>query len=381
MRLNIYVPTASSTLNTCLGNAYHNSLVGDGITWTNKVSTNGYYFNTAYNIYIYPVANVENERYKDRMISYYTTNNSMRPTVSGLTGGYRTDVEGNRVTITRNVSSEIPSSIDFRGSKELTSIYAISNQITNMSNMFRNCTSLTGNPICAENVTNMANTYYGCTSITGAPVCGDNVTNMANTYYGCTSITGAPVCGNNVKDMSYAYYGCTSITGAPLCGPNVTNMSNTYRNCTGLTGYAIAGPNVTNIAGAYYGCKNIKSNVYLLSNKITNVANCFGNLNTTTPLNIYVPANSTTLTTCLYTNAQSLVGNNISWTNQVSTNGYYFNTAYNIYIYPVANVENEYNKVSTYYDIEPVEGANYGFELNSNGYWESNNKGLDNTAA
>jgi hypothetical protein len=33
-------------------------MVGKYITWTDDTATNGCYYNTSYNIYIYPVANV-----------------------------------------------------------------------------------------------------------------------------------------------------------------------------------------------------------------------------------------------------------------------------------------------------------------------------------
>jgi hypothetical protein len=38
------------------------SIVGSPITWTDDFATNGCYYNTSYNIYIYPVANVEATR-------------------------------------------------------------------------------------------------------------------------------------------------------------------------------------------------------------------------------------------------------------------------------------------------------------------------------
>ena len=44
------------------------------------------------------------------------------------------------------------------------------------------------------------------------------------------------------------------------------------------------------------------------------------------------------MTTLLYNNTSSLVGNTITWTDDTATNGCYYNTSYNIYIYPVANV-------------------------------------------
>jgi hypothetical protein len=44
------------------------------------------------------------------------------------------------------------------------------------------------------------------------------------------------------------------------------------------------------------------------------------------------------MTTLLRNNTFTLVGGAITWTNDTATNGCYYNTAYNIYIYPVANV-------------------------------------------
>ena len=64
--------------------------------------------------------------------------------------------------------------------------------------------------------------------------------------------------------------------------------------------------------------------------------NCFFNRNTSNRLNIYLPENSTTLTTALIKNTSSMTGSKITWT-QDGVN--YYNTIANIYLYPVANVE------------------------------------------
>ena len=56
--LNIYVPNNSTTLNTCLATSRYYSLTGTVKDWTND-SANNRYYNTQANIYIYPVANVE----------------------------------------------------------------------------------------------------------------------------------------------------------------------------------------------------------------------------------------------------------------------------------------------------------------------------------
>ena len=131
-------------------------------------------------------------------------------------------------------------------------------------------------------------------------------------YSNCVNLTGSPVCGNNITDMRCVYSNCVNLTGSPVCGNNVKYMYQTYANCP-----------------------NIAGNAYFYSSAVMNVVGCFQNKNNSRRLNIYVPSGSTTLATVLYNNTRSLVGNTITWTNGGT---YRYNTAYNIYIYPVANV-------------------------------------------
>ena len=164
-----------------------------------------------------------------------------------------------------------------------------------MSNWFYNARNMT------TNIDNFSNLNM------------DNLINMAYAYYSCRNLTGTPVCGKNVTDMHYAYAYCYNLTGAPVCGNNVTNM-----------------------AYAYYNCKNLWGDAYVLSPNVTNVASCFYGRNVRKRLNIYVQAGSTTNTVVHYNNMSSLTGGfSIIWTNAGS---YQYNTASNIYIYPVANV-------------------------------------------
>ena len=135
------------------------------------------------------------------------------------------------------------------------------------------------------------------------------------TYQNCNNLTGSPVCGNNVTDMFGTYVNCYNLTGSPACGSNVTTMYGTYMNCT-----------------------NIAGNGYFYSSKIYNMASCFYGRNTSNQLSLYVPSSSNTLTTCLISSTKSMVGQSITWANDLAANGCYYNTSYNIYIYPVDNV-------------------------------------------
>lgn len=141
------------------------------------------------------------------------------------------------------------------------------------------------------------------------------VQNMNNTFKNCTNLVGSPVCGNNVVSMSGTYYNCQNLTGSPVCGNNVTSMYNAYSNC-----------------------RNLHGNSYFYSSNVQSVDYCFCERNVSNMLSIYAPQNSTTLLTLLTNNTSSLVGSEITWTDDTTTNGCYYNTAYNIYIYPVEDV-------------------------------------------
>jgi hypothetical protein len=89
----------------------------------------------------------------------------------------------------------------------------------------------------------------------------------------------------------------------------------------------------------YQGAVNCHyGNMYMYSSNVSNMYKCFDNKSSSRRLNIYVQKNSTSLNSCLVTNNRSMVGANITWTNAVSSSGYYYNTSRNIYIYPVANI-------------------------------------------
>jgi hypothetical protein len=179
---------------------------------------------------------------------------------------------------------------------------------------------------------------------------------MSSAYSNCQNLTTA-VCGPNVTNMSSAYYGCTNLTTA-ACGPNVTNMSSAYSNCQNLT-TAVCGPNVTDMSYAYQNCSNLRGNVYFYANSISNVAYCFSNRNHPNRLNIYVHSGTTTNTRIHYTDTNSIIGQTITWTD---AGNYRYNTAFNTYIYPVANVK--------VYELE--EYSTDKFVLNNNDYVKTN---------
>ena len=249
-------------------------------TWNN---TGNYYYNNSYNFRIIPINDVV-QLYKENelgIITYITTNTAERPSsITGAVNGYGVLINGNNVKIYKNEENDIITYMSFKDSQTIT-----------------NVTSMT------DSITDMRESFYNCRNLTKVPMCGNNVTTMTKAYYNCINLTEAAIGGNNVSDMSQAYY----------------------------------------------NCKNIKTNAYFFSNKVNNAQSCFALKDTSKRLNIYVPQTGyasgyNTVDTCLLTNEKSLIGSNITWTNSMATNGCYYNTAQNIYIYPVDNTYQSYRE-------------------------------------
>lgn len=297
-----------------------------------------YWFDNAKNLTTFNFTGFDISMITNMVNTYYNCSN--------LTGS---PICGNNVT---NMSST------YYKCSNLTGTPVCGNNVTNMSYTYYYCFNLTGSPVCGSKVTSMAYTYTNCQNITGTPVCGSNVTNlyfaysdcfnimgdpvcgdkviqMGYAYNGCSNLTGIPVCGNNVKYMYGTYKNCVNLTGHPVCGNNVTNMYEAYRGCSNLTGSPVCGNKVNNMCRTYYDCKNLSGNAYFYSNNVSDVWNCFYNRYASNRLNIYVVSGSKTNKTVHYTNAHSLVGAAITWTDAGT---YQYNTTYNIYIYPVENV-------------------------------------------
>lgn len=73
--------------------------------------------------------------------------------------------------------------------------------------------------------------------------------------------------------------------------------------------------------------------MYMYSNNVSNMRNCFYGKNNSNRYNIYAYQGTTTWNTLRINNTSSMVGSNITWTNY--SNGSFYNTAYNIYVYDI----------------------------------------------
>ena len=122
-------------------------------------------------------------------------------------------------------------------------------KVTNMSYMFRSCSSLTSVPsFDTSKVTNMSSMFFSCSSLTSVPAFDTSkVTNMSYMFGSCYSLTSVPAFDtSNVTNMSYMFRSCSSLTSVPAFDTsNVTDMSYMFRSCSSLTEIHMTGMKVS----------------------------------------------------------------------------------------------------------------------------------------
>ena len=159
--------------------------------------------------------------------------------------------------------------------------------VTDFTNVFRQCTSLTSLPFNAntnkglfsgcEKATTFAYAFYGCNKLTdpipdkiidGCP----NVTSVAGMFQGCNQMTGSIPTGmlaglTALTNASEIFSNCTQMDGVLSTDlfadcPNITTIYRLFYGCTKITGTFerefIGGlSKLTDMRQAFYNCKGI----------------------------------------------------------------------------------------------------------------------------
>ncbi len=281
------------------------------------------------------------------------------------------------------------------------------------STMFKGCTSLTTAPALPATTLESwcyYNMFRDCTSLTTAPALPATTLESrcySSMFQGCTSLTTAPeLPATTIADSCYStmFKGCTKLTTAPVL-PATTLASSCYDSMfdgcnplTSVTIYATSTANnsfdswLNNVApsGTVYnnGLLNLPKNSAsgipigwtevlppiqsITANPDTftiksykDTAKCTSTLTITTTLGTTITDTNTATIT---------VGENTGDTTRTLTETIpYKGSSYQITIVQTAN------------DVKPtlswnvVSTGTYPFELNTNGYYESTNKGHDNS--
>ena len=144
--------------------------------------------------------------------------------------------------------------------------------VTDMSFMFYDCSSLTSLDLSrfnTSNVRSMSGMFYGRNNLTSLDLSSFNTSNvrsMSVMFYGCNNLTSLNLSSfntANVTDMSYMFSFCrlTSLDLSNFNTSNVTDMSYMFSFCK-LTSLDLSNfntSNVTDMSSMFWGCYNLTS--------------------------------------------------------------------------------------------------------------------------
>ena len=201
-----------------------------------------------------------------------------------------------------NTSEVTDMSYMFRTCTSLTSIdlsHFDTGKVTNMRCMFNECDELRSLDLSSfntENVTDMGYMFALCSSLTSIAVGHLNTTKvkyMEKMFVGCSGLTSIDFSGfgfqtGSVTDMNNMFSGCSSLTYLDTSKAfkygtqNVTDMSYMFRGCSSLTSLNLQPLNtamVTDMSYMFQGCSSLAeltiNNYYFMTGNVTKMNNMF----------------------------------------------------------------------------------------------------------
>ena len=197
------------------------------------------------------------------------------PTLPTNTAFTYFDENDNGVVSRTIYTNNVPTSVNFIDQTSLIELeYLDISKITNMSNMFKNCTNLVKvntDGWDVKNATNMSNMFNNCTNLIDLDTSEWNVgkvTNMSSMFNGCSSLIDLSISSwnvGNVTNMSSMFNGCSSLIELSISSwnvGNVTSIADMFNGCSSLIELNISSwnvGNVTDMSSMFAHCSSLKT--------------------------------------------------------------------------------------------------------------------------
>ena len=146
--------------------------------------------------------------------------------------------------------------------------------VRSMSGMFDGCNNLTSLNLSSFNTSNvrsMGGMFYGCNNLTSLDLSNfntSNVTDMSSMFWGCYNLTSLDLSSFNTENvvfMRYMFDTCCSLTSLDLSNFNTANvktMGSMFNQCSGITRFDLSNFNTANVVDMgqmFRGCSNLTS--------------------------------------------------------------------------------------------------------------------------
>ncbi len=311
--------------------------------------------------------------------------------------------------------------------RNLTGSPVCGDKITSMYYSYMNCTNLTGNAVCGPNVTSMDNTYCQCRNLTGAYI-GPKVTTANNCFAECYNLTNVDISNGVTKISNAMFKNCLNLMNITI-PPSITSIEhNAFNGCSNLILYDFGNHaniprlnSTTTFSGINNSClilvpTILYSDWITASNWSTYASHIIPNSTEPSIMSITndmvtIDINKTKTVDIMIVNFEDINSINVSAVSNKSAcvsigniTKVQKNSMCAIISVELITAELEEDtditltvssakatidytfvakveKIVVSYSVEPVDGASYGFELNADGYYESKNKGVNNSYA
>ena len=180
----------------------------------------------------------------------YALNDEEALNETSLTSGYIADEDhdGNVDIIDGAIKGTIPQYLYVENDENWIAV-------TDLTQLFRNMTSLTIAPEIPNTVTNLTGTFCD-TDVRNAPEIPYGVITMNGTFGRCYNLEIPPEIPDTVKDMTSTFYECSELTEMPKIPDSVVKLSTTFQGCK-LSSTNKLPDNITNMYGTFMNCSNL----------------------------------------------------------------------------------------------------------------------------
>lgn len=134
-----------------------------------------------------------------------------------------------------------------------------------------------------SDVTDMTNMFRECVSLQKLNVESKDVNSLRYAFYNCRNLSELTIDTSNVKDMGYAFSLCKELSSeffASLNTSNVTNMESAFSN-TSIVEFKLDTSNVTNMYGLFQGATTLKKVHPINTSKVTDMSYMFYDFSST----------------------------------------------------------------------------------------------------
>lgn len=217
----------------------------------NKIVTLNYYTGSAEDVIVYANYPLDTNTYQTRLASFGENGTSV--STNYMFYDYNNAINARTIKFSEGIDTS---------------------NVTNMSNMFTNCKSLTSLDLSGfntSNVTDMSDMFSGCLALSDVDLSSfdtSNVTNMSRMFSNCQSLTNLDISNfdtGNVTTMLWMFKDCTSLISLDISSfdtGNVTDMTCMFWNCKSLENLDVSNFDTSKVKMMNYlfsGCSKLTS--------------------------------------------------------------------------------------------------------------------------